>query len=188
MEVVEIELTKLKESEYNPRYMNQDDMNCLEDSISEFGFVEPIVINKGFEIIGGHQRFYASRTLGFKTIPCVIIDFGDKNKEKLLNIALNKIHGDWDIPKLYSLIEDLKVEDVDISLSGFDTDELNNIFAEIDGQKAYDSHAHIKLIDRFIIPPFSIFDTRQGYWQERKRTWLSLGIQSELGRGGIIEI
>ncbi len=135
MEVVEIELSKLKESDYNPRFMNQDEMNNLEDSIKAFGFVEPVVVNPDYQIIGGHQRFYACRTLGYKSIPCVIIDLGDKNKEKLLNVALNKIHGNWDIPKLYSLIEGLRVEDVDISLSGFDTDELNKLFKDLPGVK-----------------------------------------------------
>ncbi len=176
MEVVEIELSKLKESDYNPRFMNQDEMNNLEDSIKAFGFVEPVVVNPDYQIIGGHQRFYACRTLGYKSIPCVIIDLGDKNKEKLLNVALNKIHGDWDIPKLFDLINDLKLENVDIKLSGFDTDELNKLFKDLP-ELNYGS-----LSERFIVPPFSILDTRQGYWQDRKRNWFNIGIRGCAGR------
>jgi hypothetical protein len=83
---------------------------------------------------------------------------------------------DWDTETLKGLVED------GVDLAPFWTaDELAAMWPQ-DG--AGDGNASQTLAERFGVPPFSVLDARQGYWQERKKAWLSLGIQSEIGRGG----
>src|SRR3990167_37994 len=99
MEIVQVEISKLKFAEYNPRQISEKDFEALKNSIEEFGFVEPVVVNKDFTIIGGHMLVRAGASIGLKQVPCYFVDL-DKNKEKVLNIALNKISGEWDFDKL----------------------------------------------------------------------------------------
>ena len=128
MEIKNIEIKKLKPAEYNPREMSLEEMESLKKSIKEFGLVEPIVINKDFVIIGGHQRVYASEDLGKEKVPCVVVDL-DKKKEKILNLALNRITGDWDTIKLSRIINELNSRD-DLLLSGFNESEVNQLLVE----------------------------------------------------------
>jgi hypothetical protein len=87
----------------------------------------------------------------------------------------------WDYELLALDIGELKALDVDLGLTGFDDGELNSILG------LTEEETHASLSDRFGVPPFSVLDARQGYWQDRKRAWLALGIESELGRGGHLE-
>lgn len=123
-EMVDVDISKLKLSEYNPRKMSEKEMNALKRSMTEFRCVEPIVVNKDFTVIGGHQRIVVARELKWKTIPVVFVDL-PKNKEKALNLALNKIHGDWDYLKLSAILKDLELNDR--QLTGFDSREVENI-------------------------------------------------------------
>ena len=77
----------------------------------------------------GHQRAKVLKELGYTEIDCVIIDI-DKTKEKALNVALNKISGEWDFESLAQLLDDLKTEDYDIELSGFDMKEAEKLWDE----------------------------------------------------------
>lgn len=132
MEIVNIEIKKLKPAEYNPRLDLQSEDKEYQDikrSIVEFGLVEPLIINKGYIIVGGHQRYKVLKELNFATVPCVIVDI-DKQKEKMLNIALNKIGGDWDSIKLKDILEELDTGELDITLTGFDEKEIENLMTE----------------------------------------------------------
>ena len=112
----------LKPADYNPRIMQTADFEKLKKGLKEFGFVEPIVKNADGTLIGGHQRLRAAIELGFKTVPVVTVDL-DKTREKALNLALNKITGDWDFGRVQSLIKELEsVPDFDVELSGFDVE------------------------------------------------------------------
>ena len=99
-------------AEYNPRQLSDDQYKHLKDSISRFGLVDPIIINKNKDrkdiIIGGHQRVKVARTMGIDKVPCVEIDL-TYDKEKELNVRLNKNTGSWDF---------------DILANTFDIDEL----------------------------------------------------------------
>lgn len=133
MEIVNIEIKKLKPAEYNPRLDLQPEDKEYQDikrSIIEFGLVEPLVINKGYIVVSGHQRLKVLKELNFVTVPCVIVDL-DKQKEKMLNIALNKINGDWDSIKLKDILEELDTGELDITLTGFDEKEIENLMTEI---------------------------------------------------------
>ena len=137
MKIEKIDIKKLKHANYNPRKkLNKNDREYqkIEKSIKEFGYVDPIIVNKDFTIIGGHQRHTVLTDLGFNEVECVVLDV-DKKKEKALNIALNKISGEWDNTILKDLLEELDTGDFDMVLTGFDEDELENMFtsnADID--------------------------------------------------------
>lgn len=160
---------------YNPRKISPRELEKLAASIREHGFVEPVVINKDGTIIGGHQRVKAAALLGMTDVPVAIVDI-PKNHEQTLNLALNRIRGEFDEKLLVELITSLAEDDR--KRTGFDESEIATLLAK--GVK--NAERANALRDRFLVPPMSILDSRQGYWQERKRAWLSLGIRSELGR------
>ena len=88
----------LKPAEYNPRKKlkaGDKEYEKIKNSIEEFGFADPLVVNSDMTIIGGHQRLTVAIDLGYTEVPCAVVDI-DKVREKALNIALNKITGAWD--------------------------------------------------------------------------------------------
>lgn len=127
-----IESAKLKPAPYNPRKdLKPDDLEYrkIQKSINEFGLVDPLVVNKDHTIISGHQRFKVLVDAGFDKVPCSMVDL-DKTKEKALNIALNKITGDWDFPKLNDLLIELDTGDLDMEAVGFSADELEALLVD----------------------------------------------------------
>ena len=133
MKIEKIKIEKLNPAEYNPRKdlkPRDPEYEKLKNSILTFGYVEPVLWNKRTgNIIGGHQRYKVLVELGEKEIDCVVVDMDSEN-EKALNIALNKVSGDWDKDKLMLLIEDLQGVDFDVSLTGFDPAELDDLFKD----------------------------------------------------------
>lgn len=129
MNISNIPIGNLKPAEYNPRKISREMLNALKKNIKQFGLVDPLIVNKDMTIIGGHQRFKACMELGFKEIPCIVFDL-PKSKEKTLNLALNKITGDWDKKKLEKLLHD--IENIDMELTGFTDDELAKLIKDIE--------------------------------------------------------
>lgn len=136
MEIVKVDINELISPEYNPRQITDDEMGKLKNSINEFGYIAPIIVNKhNNHIVGGNQRCLALKQLGYTMIDVIYINEPDINKEKALNIRLNNLSGEWDMPKLEKVIDELKMEKFDITLTGFDIDnvesfddlEVNNI-------------------------------------------------------------
>ena len=130
MEIVKKNVAELKFAPYNPRYISDTEMEKLKKSIKEFGLVEPLVWNKktGY-VVGGNQRLQALMELGVKEVDVIVIDLDD-DEEKALNVALNKISGEWDFLKLKEIFEEL---DADLlSLTGFDENEIGNLLAEFE--------------------------------------------------------
>lgn len=137
MNIQIIDINKLIPATYNPRKdLNPDDAEYIKikNSIVKFGFVSPLVINKDMTVIGGHQRLKVLKDLGITEVECIVVDL-DKTNEKALNIALNKIQGDWDEDKLEALLQELKLEEFDMNLTGFDFDEVDEILNDINGTK-----------------------------------------------------
>ena len=134
MQLIKININDLKRAEYNPRKeLTPEDKEYqkIKNSIQEFGYVEPIIINKDKTIIGGHQRLSVLKDLGYNEVDCIVVDI-DKTKEKALNIALNKITGEWDLNKLGDLLLELDSENYDLELTGFDNYEIENILAPVE--------------------------------------------------------
>ena len=120
-------------ADYNPRKdlkPGDSEYEKLKRSIEQFGYVDPVIWNKQTgRTVGGHQRIKVLKDLGIQTLDCVLVDLPE-DKEKALNIALNKISGDWDKDKLALLIADLQGEDFDISLTGFEPAEIDDLFKD----------------------------------------------------------
>lgn len=132
MQIEKIEISRLKAAEYNPRKdLKPTDIEFekLKRSIEEFGYVEPVIVNKqtGYTIVGGHQRYKVLKHLGHTEVDCVVVDL-DEQKEKALNIALNKISGSWDEGLLSALLKDLEQGGMDIEITGFDIAEIKELF------------------------------------------------------------
>ena len=114
---------------YNPRKdlkPTDEEYQKIKRSIEEFGFVSPLVVNKDMTVIGGHQRLKVLIEMGYKEVECIVVDL-NKTKEKALNVALNKISGEWDTEKLETLLQELLQEDFDVSITGFNSEEIDEI-------------------------------------------------------------
>ena len=127
------QVTDLLPAEYNPRKdlkPGDKEYEKLKRSIEQFGYVEPVIWNQTTgRVVGGHQRLKVLMDMGITEVDCVIVEM-DVEKEKALNIALNKISGEWDNDKLALLISDLQGTDFDVSLTGFEPEELEDLFRE----------------------------------------------------------
>lgn len=140
MNIQKINILKLKPSEYNPRKDLQpedEEYIKIKNSILEFGYVAPVIINADMTVIGGHQRLKVLKELGYEEIQCIVVDL-DKNKEKALNLALNKISGEWDNDKLEAILAELKETDIDMNITGFSNDEIDDILKDIMGSNEDD--------------------------------------------------
>ena len=140
----DIKLTDIVPAEYNPRKISENEFDKLSSSIAEFGLVDPIIINlTNNKIIGGHQRYdvlmneHMKNNDKYDNLKLIRLgDIGwvfsednlsikDESHEKALNIALNKISGEWDDDKLQELFTDLRLEGFDTKLTGFDDFEVD---------------------------------------------------------------
>lgn len=141
MQLKTLKINQLIPADYNPRKDLQPgdpEYEKLKRSLDEFGYLEPIIWNKQTgHVVGGHQRLKILKAEGHKTADCVVVDF-DEDKEKALNVALNKISGDWDTDKLGLLIADLQASDFDVSLTGFDESEIADLLENDSDTKDYD--------------------------------------------------
>ena len=126
-------VSELKPAEYNPRKKlkpGDKEYKKIKNSIEEFGFADPLVVNSDMTIIGGHQRLSVAMDLGYTEVPCAVVDV-DKTREKALNIALNKITGEWDEQMLIDLITELKDADYDLDFTGFDAPEVDTLLSAV---------------------------------------------------------
>ena len=165
----------------NARSHPQKNLDAIKGSLAKFKQVEPLVVNKRTGlVIGGNGRLAAMRDLGWTEADVTEVDL-DNTQAAALAIALNRTAetAEWEMEQLGTTLQALREDGFDLADIGFDLDDMADM---IGGQSSGEDS--IKLADRFGAPPFSILDSRQGYWQERKRAWLSLGIKSEIGRGG----
>lgn len=165
-----IPITQLNPAQYNPRVDLQPgdpEYEKLRRSIEEFGYVEPIVWNQRTgNIVGGHQRFKVLQARGAPEVEVSVVDLDDK-RERLLNIALNKVSGRWDEESLARLLAELKTDGADLGLSGFEAGEIDELIsslpdhAELRNPVVDDDFDVGRALDRIKVP-----DTRRGdVWQ-----------------------
>ncbi len=148
MHIQKISIKKINPAPYNPRKnLKPDDSEYqkLLRSIDEFGYIDPLIWNKKTgNLVGGHQRLKILQAKGLKEIDVSVVDLPIE-KEKLLNIALNKISGQWDREKLAHLLDD--IPEIDLELTGFDLPEAENLIADILGSDTaednFDLEAHL---------------------------------------------
>jgi DNA modification methylase len=137
LQIVQVPIADLRPDPANPRKISDAELDALTRSLREFGLIQPILArHEDKMVIGGHQRLLAARRLGMKQVPVIFLDLSDE-QAKVLNLALNKISGEWDEQLLARLLADLNaVPDVDLSLSGFDDEELKRLLKRIEGEDA----------------------------------------------------
>jgi len=130
MNIQKIKAELLKPARYNPRKdlkPGDKEYQKLRRSIEEFGYVEPVIFNRRTgNVVGGHQRLKVLLDLGHSEIDCVVVEL-DPEREKALNLALNKIQGEWDETKLAELMAELDAGAFDVSLTGFDVAEIDEL-------------------------------------------------------------
>jgi len=134
MEIQKIPINKIKPAKYNPRLdlkPGDPDYEKLKKSMDEFDLVEPLIWNKrSGNLIGGHQRLKILIEQGKTDVEVSVVDLSD-SKEKALNLALNKIRGDWDLPKLRDILQELNTGEFDMEITGFDDSELEELMAQV---------------------------------------------------------
>lgn len=170
----------------NPRQIDRKQAKRLVESFDEFGQVETMAVGPGNELYNGHQRL---NVLMEQYGPAYEIDvrvssraLTEREREKLTIYLHKGAAGTWD----FDILAD-QFEQDDLLAWGFEPfelglgDDLGPV--EGDGEAQTAKQARATLAERFLVPPFSVLDARQGYWQTRKSAWIALGIQSELGRG-----
>lgn len=154
MEIRKVDAGRLNPAAYNPRRdlkPGDKDYEKLKRSIEEFGFVEPVVWNErtGF-VVGGHQRLKVLLDMGVTQIDCVVVDM-EPEREKALNVALNRIQGDWDEGKLAEVLADIDASAFDVSFTGFDAEEMDalmNKFYSADAEEdGFDREAAAKEVE-----------------------------------------
>lgn len=127
-------IKQIKTAKYNPRLISDQQLASLKASIERFGFVDPVIVNdRTGTLVGGHQRIKAAKDLGLKEVPVVSVNL-DEADEKALNVALNKISGEWDLDLLRGVLEDVQAAGLDLSLTGFTDGELEAMLAGETGE------------------------------------------------------
>lgn len=153
---------ELLPADYNPRKdlkPGDAEYKKLKRSIEQFGYVEPVIWNQTTgRVVGGHQRLKVLMDMGMTEVDCVVVAM-DEEKEKALNIALNKISGDWDKDKLALLIADLQGADFDVSLTGFEPAEIDALFKDTlkDGVKDDDFDVGAELAQPTMTKPGDVW-------------------------------
>jgi DNA modification methylase len=153
--------------------MLASEMDSLRRSMSHWGMVEPLVVRRSDQlVIGGHQRLEAAKDLGMAVVPAVYVELSD-GEAKALNLALNRIRGEWDMPKLAELLEDLQqLPEIDETLTGFDGDEIDALLAELERDRAPNPREE----------SFPEAAEALQQWREQAPTRVSKGEIWELGR------
>ena len=181
LEVTYVKIEELIPYVNNSRTHSDKQITQICSSINEYGFTTPIIIDEQKNVLAGHGRLEAVKRLGWNEVPCVTLKGLTKAQKKAYVIADNKLalNADWDLNTLENELKGLKELDFDLELTGFDDDFLK----ELETQSKYSDESNkSSLSQRFLVPPMSVFDTKQKYWQDRRREWLRMGIKSEIGR------
>lgn len=165
--------------ENNPRTHSEGQINQLVASMIEFGFTNPILVDRDSkEIIAGHGRLIAARRLGMRAVPVIALSHLNEAKRRKLIIADNQLalNAGWDMELLATEISALNEMGEDLDVLGFEDSFLDDILKTHldDGSNSTDQEELGTLVERFGVPPFSILEVRQGYWQTRKKQWKNL--------------
>jgi ParB-like chromosome segregation protein Spo0J len=169
----------------NARKHSPEQVDQIAKSITRFGFTIPILIAEDGTIIAGHGRVMAAKKLGLADVPVMVARGWTDEQRRAYTLADNRLAetSTWDEDLLRIEIADLKALDFDLELTGFDAKAIEAFLATPEEPVDEVAEARRTLADRFGVVPFSVLNAREGWWQERKKAWLALGIRSEIGRG-----
>lgn len=174
LEIIYIKTADLIPYDKNPR-KNEPAVPLVKASIEQFGFKVPMVVDEHNVVVTGHTRLLAAKEIGMDEVPCIRASDLTPEQIRAFRLADNKVSeaAEWDLAMLGDELRDLP--DFDFGDFGFEEADF-----KIDKGKDVETS---KLNDRFIVPPLSVLDSRQGYWKDRKEKW-NKSINSVKGRGG----
>ncbi|MEX3635975.1 ParB N-terminal domain-containing protein [Paraburkholderia sp. BR14320] len=158
-------------------------------SMREWGWTNPLLVDEAGTLIAGHGRVLAARQLQLSEAPVMVARGWTEAQKRAYLIADNKLalNAGWDEDLLALELAGLASMDFDLSLLGFSDEEMRGLLdgleEDLSGKGDADAESAGSLADRFVVPPFTVLNARGGWWQDRKRAWLALGIRSEIGRG-----
>ena len=125
MKIEKVDIHTLISPDYNPRQITDEAMESLKNSLDEFGYIDPLIVNRvNNHVVGGNQRLHALKELGYSEVDVIFINEPDLVREKAINVRLNNSSGEWDADKLDNVFKDLELTGFDITLTGFETDSL----------------------------------------------------------------
>lgn len=127
-------ISDISPSKYNPRTISDESLGRLTKSLAEFGNIQPITWNaRTGNVVGGHQRLKVYQAMGKTEVEVWAVDLSEQ-KEKAANIALNKLSGEFDMTSLKDLIEEINTGDIDLDITGFSSNEIEQIMVAFQGQ------------------------------------------------------
>lgn len=187
MQIETVPIDSLVLDPANARLHPIKNLEGIKGSLAKFGQQKPLVVGEGGVVLAGNGSLEAARLLGWSEIQIVRSNLRGSDATAY-GIADNAtgLSSQWDDERLGALVASLRAEDYELDALGFDDDKLSAILSETDASSATPTaqteEARTTLAQRFGVPPFSVLDARQGYWQERKNAWLALGLRSFEGR------
>lgn len=183
-------LDAIRPAPVNARTHSDAQVAQIAASMRQFGWTNPILVDEDGTIIAGHGRLAAARANDAKEAPVIVLRGLSADQRRALAIADNKLalNAGWSEDVLRAELGELGLAGFDLSLIGFSAEELSILQGRSDVPEGVNPGAGGagSLAEKFGVPPFSVLNAREGWWQDRKRQWLALGIQSELGRGAPI--
>jgi hypothetical protein len=171
MKINHLPIGKVKLNPANPRQIGTKEFMSLVKSLRDCPQMfeaRPLLVSDRtgkYIVLGGNMRLRAAQKLRYKEVPVIVLPGLTEAQEKEITIKDNGAWGEWDFDALANAWSDLPLKDWGVNIPD---DWLSG---EGEGKK---DEAKTKLSERFVVPPFSVLDTRQGYWQERKRYWREL--------------
>lgn len=177
MDIKMVKIDDIVPYENNPRH-NADAIEPVKESIRQFGFRNPMILDKENVIVAGHTRYEAAKALGMTEVPVIYADDLSEDQVRKFRLVDNKTaeYAGWDFSKLEEELAELDFGDFDF---GFFTDDATSAIDEVE-----EIDRAGNLAKKFIVPPFSVLYGNKGDWLNRKKIWLEMGIKSEIGRGG----
>ena len=167
--------------ERNARTHTPEQIDKLCRLIVANGWTNPILV-AGQHILAGHARHAAALRLGLDRVPTIDLSHLTEDERRAVILSDNRsaLDAGWDRELLAIELGELRDGGFDLALTGFDMPELGALFGGVGDGAGGGSGS---LAAQFGVAPFSVLNAREGWWQDRKRAWLALGIQSEIGRG-----
>ena len=184
LEIRHLPTGSLSHYQNNPR-RNDPAVDRLIPLLREFGLRSPLLVRQidgQTEVVDGHLRLKAATKMGLAEVPTVDVSDLSEAQVRALRLAMNKSaeFAEWDDELLAAELRAIEALGMGLDLTGFGDEELARLLGQDEESEPSNAGA---LAAAFGVPPFTVLNAREGWWQDRKRAWLSLGIKSELGRG-----
>ena len=170
-----VDITQLIPNPRNPNTHPPEQLEALAKVLQFQGWRLPLCVsNQSGFIVRGHGRLEAGKLLGVKQVPVLFQDYKTPAMEHADLIADKRLAelATMDNTILKDLVAELDTGEIDLGVTGYTEGELENLVSQL--HQGDENEHHEQLATRFVVPPFSVLDTRQGYWKERKDHWRAL--------------